>query len=398
MSDKKTVPTILVLDANQRSALAVTRSLGANERLNIITADDTPTALAGCSRFASHYVQCPSPVEQPQQFLRWLGALIKAHEIDWVFPTTEISSQLILSESHVLGAAKIPFAPLPKVMALADKWELVQLAKQSGVPHPSSIYYRNAAELLADSTTELEYPVVLKPCQSRRWLGDRWLNTSVHIAHSESQLQQLLADKIYLRDYPFMAQQYIEGHGAGVFALYSSGKPITFFAHQRLREKPPRGGVSVLSQGAELDPAALQYTRALLDAVEWHGVAMVEFRVALDGTPYLMEVNTRFWGSLQLAIDAGVDFPALLYRISNGETVEPVTNYRKGQRLRWLLGDIDSLYLTLRDKRFTRRQKLKRLVDFFTPHPFITRHEVNRWNDLGPAWFELKTYCRALRG
>ena len=29
-------------------------------------------------------------------------------------------------------------------------------------------------------------------------------------------------------------------------------------------------------------------------------------------SPYLMEVNGRFWGSLQLAIDAGVDFPALL--------------------------------------------------------------------------------------
>ena len=47
----------------------------------------------------------------------------------------------------------------------------------------------------------------------------------------------------------------------------------------------------------------------LLDELNWHGVAMVEFKVTEDGTPYLMEINTRFWGSLQLAIDAGVDFP-----------------------------------------------------------------------------------------
>ena len=37
---------------------------------------------------------------------------------------------------------------------------------------------------------------------------------------------------------------------------------------------------------------------------------MVEFKHdERDGVPKLMEINGRFWGSLQLAIDAGVDFP-----------------------------------------------------------------------------------------
>ena len=123
---------------------------------------------------------------------------------------------------------------------------------------------------------------------------------------------------------------------------------------------------------------------------------MVEFRIASDGTPYLMEINTRFWGSLQLAIDAGVDFPALLYRVSSGDRVAPVSDYRIGQRLRWLLGDIDSLYLTLRNQNLSLREKLKRLIEFATPHPLMTRHEINRWHDLGPAWYELKAYWREL--
>lgn len=393
----KSAPRILVLDANQRSALAVTRSLGRSEA-TILTADRTPAALAGCSRYSSRYLQCPSAAEQPQAFLQWLGATVEQYAIDWVFPTTEISSQLILLEPHALRGARLPFAQLSQVMALADKWELVRTAAQAGVAHPRSTHYADAAALLNDpAQLPTQFPVVLKPCQSRRWLGDRWLDTTVHVVHSSDELQRLLRDKIYFRDHPFMVQEFIPGHGAGLFALYDRGEPVVFFAHRRLREKPPRGGVSVLSESAPLDPALQLAAKKLLDAVRWHGVAMIEFRVTPAGDPYLMEVNTRFWGSLQLAIDAGVDFPALLLRVCSGQPVAPAAPYRIGRRLRWLLGDVDSLYLTLRDRAFTRGEKWRRLLDFLTPHPLHTRHEVNRWRDPGPAWHELKSYLRALK-
>ena len=68
---------------------------------------------------------------------------------------------------------------------------------------------------------------------------------------------------------------------------------------------------------------------------------MVEFIVADDGTPFLVEVNTRFWGSLQLSIDAGVDFPYLLYQIFTSDRADSIHHYREGLRLRWLLGDLD---------------------------------------------------------
>jgi predicted ATP-grasp superfamily ATP-dependent carboligase len=54
-----------------------------------------------------------------------------------------------------------------------------------------------------------------------------------------------------------------------------------------------------------------------------------------------MEVNPRFWGSLSLAIEAGVNFPYLLYLMSRGEKFKPVEHYEIGKRCRWLLpGDI----------------------------------------------------------
>ncbi len=45
---------------------------------------------------------------------------------------------------------------------------------------------------------------------------------------------------------------------------------------------------------------------------------MLELKVDdADGTPRIMEMNPRFWGSLALALRAGVDFPWLLYQLAS---------------------------------------------------------------------------------
>jgi predicted ATP-grasp superfamily ATP-dependent carboligase len=114
-------------------------------------------------------------------------------------------------------------------------------------------------------------------------------------------------------------------------------------------EKPPSGGVSVYAESVAPDEALQRQSEALLDQLGWNGVAMVEYkRDAATGTPYLMEINGRFWGSLQLAIDAGVDFPNLLLAAELGQAVEPVLDYRIGVRWRWWWGSVDHLLARLR--------------------------------------------------
>lgn len=390
-----TTTRVLVLDANQRSALAVARSLGRRPNITVLTSDETVRSLAGESRFSKKYLQSPSLLRNPGRFLDWLYRIVQSEEIAHLYPVTEVSSYLCMAHRDRLGDCQLPFPELDTVLTLADKWKLMKLAEAQHIPHPRSRLYQNDSACETDSAHY--FPVVMKPCLSRIWLGDSWLHSSVHIARSLAEMQALHQEKPYLKNHPFMVQEYIPGHGAGIFALYDRGQAITFFAHQRIREKPPTGGVSVLSESVCPDPTMLGMAKRLLDAVHWHGVAMVEFRVTPAGKPYLMEVNTRFWGSLQLAIDAGVDFPHLLYQITAHEPVATPLPYRIGCRLRWLLGDFDSLYLCLRDRsHFGAKEKWRRLLEFMTPHPFTTRHEVDRWDDWGPAWHELKAYLRAI--
>ena len=380
---------ILVLDANQRSALAATRSLGRQLDATIITADDTVDALAKHSQFSHSYTQYPSPRLEPNAFCEWLVHFITENNISEIYPMTEITSQLVLMQREQLSPCKIPFTDYQNVLAIADKWRLVNLAEKLDIPYPKTQYFKNSSEFNLSAVDS--FPLVLKPCVSHIWLGDKWLSTSVHIVDDNVELANLLENKEYFINHPFMLQEFIPGHGAGIFALYNQGDAVTFFAHKRIREKPPGGGVSVLSESCSCDPTQMSYAKALLDSVKWHGVAMIEFRIDEGGRPYLMEINTRFWGSLQLSIDSGVDFPFLLHQITCNEEPEPTRYYKSGQRLRWLLGDLDSLYLVLRSRKYSWRKKLLGILSFLYPRP-TTRHEINRLDDMGPAWFELKSY------
>jgi predicted ATP-grasp superfamily ATP-dependent carboligase len=145
-----------------------------------------------------------------------------------------------------------------------------------------------------------------------------------------------------------LAQEAISGPGIGVFLLLYGGRVLARFAHERVLEKPPSGGVSVLSQSRPIDEELFEKSVRLLEALGWSGVAMVEYkRDATTGEPVLMEINGRFWGSLQLAIDAGVDFPALVAEAALGGDPAPVLDYRPA-RMRWEWGHVDHLIARLR--------------------------------------------------
>jgi len=384
--------TVLVLDANQRSALAVTRSLG---KLNIpiFTAEETPTALAGASRFSNRHFSYPSPKLHPVDFITTLKNLINDYHIDIIIPMTELTTVLLQSSLTEFPDTTIPFPDINIVESLSNKCSLMQMAKSLDIQIPRTWYAENPDDLPC-KLKDLPYPIVLKPGKSWLFHEQQWRRATVRFADNAIEAKKILDTDWAFKAHPFMIQENVGGHGAGVFAIYDNGKSLALFAHRRLREKPPSGGVSVLSESTPVDPALGQHAQTLLNNANWHGVAMVEFKIASDGTPYLMEINTRFWGSLQLAIDAGVDFPRILYQLACGEQPQSITDYKNGVRLRWLLGDLDSLYLTLRDKRYSKTTKLKSILRFITPSPFKTRHEVNRWSDPAPAWYELKQYLR----
>jgi predicted ATP-grasp superfamily ATP-dependent carboligase len=131
---------------------------------------------------------------------------------------------------------------------------------------------------------------------------------------------------------PLLVQEYVPGTGQGVELLLRDGVPLAAFQHRRIREVPVTGGASAFRVSVPLDPELLAPSVALLRELRWTGLAMVEFRVG-PGGPRLMEINGRIWGSLPLAVRAGVDFPGMLADLFLGaplRNVPPIGAYRLG--------------------------------------------------------------------
>lgn len=386
---------VLILDADQRSALAATRSLG-SKGIEVVTADCLTPTLSGCSRYSTdHEVYC-SP-ENKRNFLADLSEIISRHSIKIVIPFAETTIYTIQDHRDQLPDVVIPIVDSDTQLLIANKADLVDLCEKNGVPAPKSIRCvgkQISEELLRD----FNYPLVLKPSMSRVFYEGEWLNGSVKYAYSYSELVDICEREKVFQHFDFLIQEYIEGHGVGVFLLYEHGRLVAQFSHRRIREKPPSGGVSVLCESVAMDAKLLDYSTRVLEMNNWHGVAMVEWKVDANDKPFLMEINARFWGSLQLAVDAGVDFPYLLYLLCANRGVDnPVKNYRVGQRLRWLLGDLDRLYLVLRSK-VVARDKLRSVAEFMKLFGSNTKYEINRISDPGPFLYELKYYIRNILG
>lgn len=385
-----------MLDANQRSALAIIRSLG-RHGLHVIAADSQPDTLGAASRYAAGSVRYPDPAKSPESFISGVITIAAELGIETIIPATDLTTMLLVNPPDLPTSVRLAIPPASSYETLTDKASLLQLAGRLDVPIPETRIADSRAAIMT-AARDIGFPVVLKPSRSRYLKNGRVFSTNVEIVRDPTGLCDVLRGVGWLSDIPCLVQRFVRGHGAGVFGLYAPSKEVAWFSHRRIREKPPTGGVSVLCESVPIDAAMRSAAANVLSAVGWVGAAMVEFRVSDDGTPFLMEVNGRFWGSLQLAIDCGIDFPWLLYRVTNDLPVTDPEPYSVGKRLRWLMGDLDSLIITLKRIESSPAGRVRAVTTFLRSFADPTcRQEIFRVSDPKPGFREVAHWMAAVR-
>lgn len=381
---------ILVLDGNENQAVAAVRSLAAAGH-EVHVGADTSWSKAGWSRHSRGHFRYVAPQQDARAFVADLVRQVSGRPGSLVLPMTERTTLPLSAARQTLfdAGARLVLPDHATVLRAFDKSLTTTLAESLGITVPrTALLCGPPGSESAALAARLQYPVVLKAATSEEVDTHSRVRATGAPAYARSPGDFAAAHaQMAQRASRVLVQEFVEGEGTGYFALASRGRVRAEFAHRRIRDVRPTGSGSALRESAALDPRVADAGRRMIEALGWHGPAMVEFRVRRDGTPVFLEVNGRFWTSLALAVIAGVDFPRMVAELAEHGDAAPVKTYKVGVRCRWLLGDVRHLIAVLRGRppgyegAFPGRWRTLRDVLLPVPGTF---HDHWRWDDPGP--------------
>jgi len=302
---------VLVTDGDYHNALAAVRNLG-NRGAEVVCVSHSRSAQSFRSKHCMAHRLVP-PSQDSKEYLEALVGAVKEYRIDVILPIGYESNVVVSKHRDEFEPiVKSAVAPWNKMSIAADKAKTLEFATHLGIGIPAQ--YRRVDDVD-------RFPAVVKGTLGS---GD------LRYVHSKAELERAARSDTVI-------QEYIPGTGYGYFALLNNGSVRAEFMHRRIREYPSTGGASTAAESVR-DEHLRELGETLLTNLQWHGVAMVEFKKdARDGEFKLMEINPKFWGSLDLSIFSGIEFPYLTAKMAMDGDVAPVTSYRSGARFHWPL-------------------------------------------------------------
>lgn len=372
---------VLILGAAPRVAVPIARLLSNRCGVPVDVAAMSPSDQNLRSRFLRSFVRLPDVLRHLDAFSRALIGLIHEQQYDLLIPVQDVAVAAIAQNYDALTSLLHVACPPPRIVErVLNKDFTLKVAEQCDIRVPKSYKVTTAADFESLAQKPL-FPVVLKP-------GERKGVASFKVRYFHK-LDELLS---FLGTNPYgelLLQEYCPGMGVGIEMLIHNGDCLACFQHRRLKEDPPSGGVAVMAIAEDANPELADASYRLLRALEWEGVAMVEFRQnPADGKWALMEINGRYWGTTSLPLQAGVEFPVYEWRLAHGHDPHIPDTYATGMRWRWTTGYMERLHRILvgfRGGLGPKMSRWKALVDIPADFSPSIRDAVWSWSDPLPA-------------
>jgi predicted ATP-grasp superfamily ATP-dependent carboligase len=311
---------VFVTDGAYKHSLAAVRALSsAGYRVTVGERDELPSSrvLSFWSRHCAQRFRYPDPRKSPQATAAVLAEHFSTSHYDAAIPVGLVMVEHFMAHRRQFAVPLM--LPSSDSFGIADDKRLTFAhAAELGIPMPRTLPARR--------WQELALPLVFKHHKA----GARIVRSELEAAsHARD-----LGDEIN----EYIVQEFIPGeNGFGYFAIFRDGREAGYFMHERLMQYPKEGGPSVVARAIR-NSRLHELGRTVLESLHWHGVAMVEFkRSDRDGEFYLIEINPKLWGSLDLAIQSGCNFPEWIAR-TLADPVAPLNNgYREGLTYQWIV-------------------------------------------------------------
>ena len=330
---------ILVLEGEKPAAYAAIRSLQ-HSGYQITAASHLKINISRFSKYVSKFVSCPNIDKDMEDYKNWLLEEIKNGDYLTVFSFSDKTTKLLSENKSTLSAHTHIYQPdINTVDIVLDKSKTYQLAKSLGMNLPE--IFETKGKKIDQLAAELTFPLVLRPKQKNYSVDGKikyYKVTPDNYFWNRTDLLKKMP-KFYNELDKYDLMSYVPGVGRGYFTIVDEQKTCGNFAHERIREYPVSGGASSLRKSIPFEEIKA-ISLPLINALNFSGPIMIEYKYdPKTNKYYLIEVNGRWWGSLPLAIHAGVDFPKLLIGLINKEKInaEDFASYKMGFTSRLLI-------------------------------------------------------------
>jgi predicted ATP-grasp superfamily ATP-dependent carboligase len=328
--------SVLVTSADSKQALAVVRSLS---KLGV------DVSAAGAPRFSQSFYskRCSQtyrytdPKIDITQFISDLKSITKTQHFDVLLPIRAATTVPIAKYQEEFEHVNIPIDTYQNIELAHNKRKTFEHAENCGVPIPATYCPENTDELrsIAD---RIEYPAVIKLRKTAASRGLRYVHSRDDLLE---EYRREGPEKMSLDYSNPLIQEYVSGDIHDVCVLFRNGELKKALTQKRIRMFPKSGGAGVVNVTTER-PDLIEFARDLLSPIEWSGVAQIEF---MDGPelddPKLIEINPKIWGTTELSIAAGMNFPRYLCDLAVDQEIQgPQTEYRRGLHFIWYEGGL----------------------------------------------------------
>jgi predicted ATP-grasp superfamily ATP-dependent carboligase len=317
------VRVLIVDEGRERSSVAAARALAANGWT--VGAGSPAPNLTARSRAVSSWHRIPHTDEGEELFIDSLNEVVDRHGYDAVFVTWEAA---VAALSAHRGRLRFPvgYGPHEGVLHAMDKERLTRTAEHAGIAVPRTVH------ATPESLSGLSGTVIVKPASP---LDAKFAAASFANA-SDALGQARLIERAGGRP---IAQQQLEGSLIAV-SLVAGPQGVVSIAQQIAVQLWPRPvGVTARGRTVAVDSDLRVRIERLLDALQWQGLAQLQFLVPEDGEPRLLDFNPRYYGSMALAIAAGANHPDVWARLATGLPVQPASA-RPGVSFQWFTRDL----------------------------------------------------------
>jgi D-aspartate ligase len=338
---KETPPAVVL--GMEITGLAIARALGP-EKIPVVGVDSVQHKTGSLSKYCRRII-CPDPIKAEQAFLKSLLRL--SDEFPGravIFPTNdEVVLCISRNRSVIKERYVLPFCENELIERINDKAQFYRLAVEHGIPVPRT-YEAEDEDSLIRVSKNVRYPCIIKPKYG--YLYKRFKKKAVGCNGEAELLKNFEWMQKISRD--IMIQELVSGKDAQQFSLCSymnrDFEPLGLFTARKTRQHPVEFGMGTLVESCDV-PEIAELGISMLKRLKYWGMSEIEFKKdARDGKLKVLEINTRPWNHIGLAVKCGVNFPLIAYRDLLGWDVEKVTSFRKNVKWVWFASDLQTSF------------------------------------------------------